>query len=415
MRKHQRRWRLAGIGITAAIATIASLATSTAAPAAGLPVDQHPHAQAHDHDPDPGGTARGTAASEATDIGIIAADKGWSLEATRRQMADQHAFGNLQNQIETRFPTSFAGAEFATSPGGRSFLRFKGAVPAAAEALATESGLDVGLTGGRRYSSAELADRTVASVKFFEAAGYPQVAAAVLRDGLIDIAVSGVAKPGVELPPALADGARVTYTEREVAGNLHTYGGAKISGGGFQCTTGFTVRSLITGTMGVTAAAHCTGMNTYDQPNTSPLISYLTSFQAQHIGLSGDVEWHVPSVHQILPEYYASPSDRRQVNSVETTAAVNNTYCLYSRMQGTRTCDQVYSTYIATLTGVGLATNLVGMDDMNGIGGDSGGPWSYGTEAAGTVCGWIWVPFGNHDTWSKAWLFDSALGIEVMV
>jgi hypothetical protein len=125
------------------------------------------------------------------------------------------------------------------------------------------------------------------------------------------------------------------------------------------------------------------------------LISYGTSFQAQHIGLNGDVEWHVPSSHQILPEYYASPSDRRQVNSVETTAAVNNTYCLYSRMQGTRTCDQVWSPVVAMLTLSSLASNLVGMDDSNTVGGDSGEPWSCSTDAAGTVVGAIGCPSGG--------------------
>jgi hypothetical protein len=55
------------------------------------------------------------------------------------------------------------------------------------------------------------------------------------------------------------------------------------------------------------------------------------------------------------------------------------------------------------------------MDDDNASPGDSGGPWSYQTEAVGTVVGWYWVPFGNHDAWSPAWLFDSALDVDVLV
>jgi hypothetical protein len=58
---------------------------------------------------------------------------------------------------------------------------------------------------------------------------------------------------------------------------------------------------------------------------------------------------------------------------------------------------------------------LIGMDDYNAEPGDSGGPWSYQTEAVGTVVGWYWAPFGNHDAWSPAWLFDSALDVDVLV
>ena len=111
---------------------------------------------------------------------------------------------------------------------------------------------------------------------------------------------------------------------------------------------------------------------------------------------------HSSPTHHDPAEYYADANDRREVNSVETSAAVNNTYCVYSRMQGNRTCDQVWSTFVAILTFDGLASNLVGMDDNNAVGGDSGGPWSYSTEAAGPSSA-PWVPFQTHDVWSRAW------------
>ena len=52
------------------------------------------------------------------------------------------------------------------------------------------------------------------------------------------------------------------------------------------------------------------------------------------------MEWKTTD-HVELAEYWASPSDRRDVRSVETWYSVNNWYCLYSRMTGVRSCDQV--------------------------------------------------------------------------
>ena len=142
-------------------------------------------------DTDPDFVAHDKATSEAIDIAIIAADKGWDVETTRQHMADQNRFGALQDQIEAQFPTKFSGARFAKTPGGKSYLQFKGAVPTAAKSLVAESGLNVGLTGGRKYSATELQDRSIAVVTFFGDAGYPQVASAVLANGTIEVVVSG--------------------------------------------------------------------------------------------------------------------------------------------------------------------------------------------------------------------------------
>lgn len=383
--------------VTACVATALYVAVALAAQAD----DPHPDSEAHDQ-----------TASETIDVAIVAQDKGWALDATQRHMDDQRKFGDLQDQIEAQFPTKFSGAEFAKTPGGKSYLRFKGAVPTAAKSLAAESGLNVKLTGGRKYSAADLAHRAVAIVTFFGNNGYQQVGAAVLADGTLSVAVTGTSQPGLALPSHLKNGVLVTFADHDVAPDFHTYGGAYIHGSSSQCTTGFSVELQTTGDLGVTTAAHCSGMNHYHQPEGGP--AYDTFWEDQHLGLYGDVEWHTTPDHSVLAEYYADPTDRREVNSVETSTAVNNTYCLYSRMQGTRTCDQVYSTYVVMLTSSGLASDLVAMDDSNSIGGDSGGPWSYSTEAAGIVKGSLWLPFKNHDTWSKAWRFDEAIDVEVL-
>jgi hypothetical protein len=354
------------------------------------------------------------AASDAIDIAIIAEKYGWTVAATGRHMTDQDTFGALQVQIEQQFPTTFAGAEFAEGPGGRSYLRFTGTVPAAARTLAAASGLNVELTGGRRFSVVELASRSVAVVQHLVGAGHPSVSAAVRPNGTIEVAASGAAKPGSALPPALREAVRVTFVPHAAAGDFSAQGGAKVldTDEGDRCTTGFSVRETGGTKTGVSTAAHCDGIDRYEMPWSSDWTA--APFEDQHLGLSGDVEWHTTQGTIDAAEYYADgdPDELREVNRVETGVAFNNVYCLYSHVGQDRTCDTVDSTIVTTFT-AGLASFLVGMDDMNAEPGDSGGPWSYSTEAAGSVVGWYWS-FGNHDSWNRAWFFDGALGVQII-
>jgi len=395
--------------LTAAAAVAVFVAVLPTAPTSG--------AAEHRHDPAPGGEALDKAAATAADVAIIAGTFGWTPEATRRHMEHQEVFGALVDETQARFPTAFAGAEHAETPGGRSWIRFKGEVPAAARALTSASGLDVGLTGGGRFSATELTDRAVAVVRLLADSGHRPVSAEVTPAGTIEVAANAPRRPGAVLPPALSEGVTLRFVEQPVAGDLHGYGGAAVrnSSTGSVCTTGFSVEHRVTAETGITTAAHCDGMNRYAQP-WSTLYDIDFPFRDQHIGGLGEVEWHATVAHSDLAEYYAdnSPSERREVNSVETGTAINNIYCLYSRIGGNRTCDSVTSTSVVLFT-TGLSWTLIGMDDKNAEPGDSGGPWSYQTEAVGTVVGWYWAPFGNHDAWSPAWLFDSALDVDVLV
>jgi streptogrisin C len=401
--------------LTAAAAAV--LAVAAVSPASVAAVPPTTAATAGHHDPAPGGGAMDKAAATAVDVAIIAETFGWTQEATRRHMQDQEAFGALLDEVVARFQSTLAGAEHAETPGGRSWIRFKGEVPAAARELASASGLDVGLTGGRKFSATELTERAVAVVRLLADAGHGPISAEVSPGGEIEAATNGPRRPGAVLPPALREGVNLRFVEQPVAGDLHGYGGAKVrnTSTGFRCTSGFSVEHRVTGETGVTTAAHCDGMNRYEQPwSTFTEIEF--PFREQHIGGLGEVEWHATVDHDDLAEYYAdgSSADRREVNSVETGTAVNNLYCLYSHVGGNRICDRVRSTSVVMFT-TGLAWTLIGMDDYNAQGGDSGGPWSYQTEAVGTVVGWYWAPFGNHDAWSPAWLFDSALDLDVLV
>lgn len=162
---------------------------------------------------------------------------------------------------------------------------------------------------------------------------------------------------------------------------------------------------------GITTAGHCTGMSLFDAE--SPEADFALYHRAEHCGSHGDMEWKT-TAHVELAEYWASPTNRRDVNSVETWYSNNNVYCLYSRMQGTRTCDRVYSHSVSQSGCQGRkAYRLVAMDHNRGIGGDSGGPWSYGTKAVGIVKGYKTIWFNKRDTFTKTSRFDEGLGVYV--
>jgi len=189
----------------------------------------------------------------------------------------------------------------------------------------------------------------------------------------------------------------------------HARGGRQVSGGGFVCTSGFSVYRISDGLNGITTAGHCTGMNLFDAE--FPEADFALFHRDEHCGSHGDLEWKTTN-HIELAEYWASPTDRRNVRSVETWYSVNNWYCLYSRMTGTRTCDQVYSTSTSQSGCQNRKSHrLVAMDSRSGIGGDSGGPWSWGTKAVGTVKGAKTIWFKWRSTFTKASRFDNALGV----
>ena len=361
--------------------------------------------------------AMGASEARTVDAEIIAADRGWSLDDTVAHLADQERFGELTLRLRERFPDRFSGAEFAAAPAGTSYVHFTGQVPPAAQAMAQESQLDVELAGGRKHTELQLRERSVDVVGFYASRGITDAGSAVLPNGRIAVTVNPGSSGDVpDLPPALRDGVDVEVVAKPVTDDFHTYGGRWIfdtTGG--SCTTGFSVDDLFSSDTGITTAAHCNGMDSMvhdDAPSPSS-----APFQDQHLGLFGDFEWHTALNHGEFANYYADVGELREVNSVESWGSinVNNTYCVYSRVNGTRTCDQVYSDFVNALTSSGFASSLIATDDLHATNGDSGGPWSYGTEAAGLVKGSQWIWFKTRSTWSVADLLPVGLGVVVMV
>jgi streptogrisin C len=354
------------------------------------------------------------AAANGRDVELVAKEFGWDLGATARHLEAQRAFGSLIGTIAQKLPDRYAGAEFAPEPGASSRIMVKGKAPDELRSLVAGSGLPVELLEGMRYSERELQQRSVEVVRALGQLGYSEVGSAVLPSGEIQVAVNGDPAAAQKLPRELLDGVSIVQSPKRMIVNEDVEGGVQVyATTGGSCTSGFSVRSTSTGTTGVSTAAHCTGINRYSLPgpNNDPTLFH----QSEHLGIFGDVEWKTTTDVEIA-RYWASPTDNRAVTSVWPAGsyAVNMTTCVHSRINATRSCDQIYSTFVNSLSGLTLVSSLIATDTDNTSPGDSGGPWSFGTIADGGHRGDQWIWFGTRNVFTKADLFPAALGVEVM-
>ncbi|MEL6893992.1 MAG: hypothetical protein AAFP84_20550, partial [Actinomycetota bacterium] len=239
-----------------------------------------------------------------------------------------------------------------------------------------------------------------------------EISTAVLPTGEIQIAVAGELKIDDELPEGLVEGVKIVEGPERLTNDEALEGGVQVyATGGGQCTSGFSVRSIFTGTEGISTAAHCFGINRFSQAGPDPVLVHA----GEHNGAFGDMEWKT-SAEDAVDNYWAGPGDYRDVGSVwgAGSFATNMVTCVHSRMQAQRSCDQIYSTSVSSTVNGITASNLVATDNDNTVGGDSGGPWSYGSIADGIHKGDKWIWFGTRNVFSKADLLPAALGVAVM-
>ena len=347
------------------------------------------------------------------DVAILARNRGWTLEATRNRMRFQDAFSNLVPKIAAKYANTYAGASMAPAPGDPAVIRFKGAVPPSAAADIAASGLTIDVKGGAKYTQKEIRERSTAIARYLMSLGYRDASTAVMPAGFVEVTIGSSSAPKPVLPPSLREDARITVIEGPANREEHTRGGAWLQVNGVNdCTSGFTVTSF-GGTDGVSTAAHCTNwLDEYNPPNGDD--DYDIDFQDEHLGLFGDMQWHT-SDHVEPAEYYATSTEIRDQDSVEPFLGITNNsdYCIYGRSSNNRECDEVYSDFVNAISGLTLISSLVGMTEDNTIGGDSGGPWSFGNEATGGHRGDQWIWFKYRNVFSVADLFPAALGVFV--
>jgi V8-like Glu-specific endopeptidase len=168
-------------------------------------------------------------------------------------------------------------------------------------------------------------------------------------------------------------------------------GGAKVSGTGGYCTSGFVVKNS-SGTTGVATAGHCEGINTYFNPNgsTIPLAWNLEIRDADQ-----DVEIHT-SAYLERPEFYADVATPRVLTGrrLRTSTAIGDVVCHRGESTG-YSCGPVSKTntqltYSNACNGVTCAETWVtvtGNANTACYPGDSGGPVFISQTAVGLLKG----------------------------
>lgn len=163
-------------------------------------------------------------------------------------------------------------------------------------------------------------------------------------------------------------------------------GGEWLRDDGFrECTSGWAVSGP--NGNGIVTAAHCTGLNELEHSYST--VDVDMTWRSQERG-NGDAEYHT-TTHTEVAEYFATNTAIRDVTGIKLTFLMlpGQSVCEYGRSSGTRTCAHtvIANNVTATFTDGVTVNNLVRVTGDNSIGGDSGGPWSWGTVAWGVHSG----------------------------
>lgn len=358
----------------------------------------------------------------ATDLALVAKGRGWTVEEAAAQHAVAEAFGKVQQEISAKHPSAYAGAKLSEKPGGAPTLYVKGKADDDLLTRVRAAGVAVEIVDNRRHSWLELEERSVLLNHRLVGIGYQDVVTS------FDETTSTVEAVVTRRPnlPAKAEqvlsrlsaedarGVRLTMTDGDVASDEAAYGGMSVQDDGvFECTSGWAVQNIGTGTTGVTTAGHCDGINQIVEPGVG---THALTHQAEHRGQWGDIEWKT-STQTEPDDFYATASEVRDVAAVEPRASitVGESVCVYGRSSNSRDCgDTVFRTSISCTNSGVFNDRLVAMNAKNTtIGGDSGGGWSFNFTAFGSHKGGCSVDGATRNAFSVADLFDEALGVSV--
>lgn len=372
----------------------------------------------------------------AADIELAAKEKGLPVADVRRSIEFHEFFSARFDDIAERFPGQVAGVWVDPVPATKGYVRFVGEVPVEATRMIDDMPMlgSISLVGGGRFSGeeqvarSEFAVRAIADLGIEYASGFYDPSRDVIR---LQLQVPKGAEPD-ENEAMIADTKNYIVAQLRTSSGLdalvsvddfeisvvesdepmfedqHCRGGNYLRDDGIrECTSGWSVKGPDGD--GIITAAHCTGLNQFEQPGVTP---YSMSFKSQVYGTGGDVEYHTTS-HGEYAEFYANAIVIRDVTATRSTQTmVGRTVCIYGRFSNVRSCDhEVTAINVAASNGTIITTNLAKTNHVTTTGGDSGGGWSWGTTAWG-------VHKGVRNSTSESFFTpirqaESALGVTV--
>ncbi len=363
----------------------------------------------------------GAQAAVMTDMALVAAARGWTLEQAVAHRALADSFGRIQEQLATDRPGLYAGAELSAVPDGAPTLYIKGRADEFVRQVVQSAGFPIDVIEGRPFSWRELEARSIRLNRRLAGLGFRDIVTsfdettsnveAVVKRGPAMAAVRAE-HVRARLPAEFRSGVRLQLVDEDIAIDEHAYGGMWVRDDGVNlCTSGWAVTNGVT--TGVTTAGHCTGINQIVEPGVGV---HALAHRAEHRGQWGDVEWKT-STHIEPDDFFASAADIRDVAAVEPRAniTVGEAICVYGRSSNARDCSHtVFRTSISCTNNGVFNDRLVAMNAKNTtIGGDSGGGWSFGVTAYGSHKGGCTVNNVLRNVFSVADLYDEALGVTV--
>lgn len=358
----------------------------------------------------------------AHDLALVAEAKGWTLEEAAADHLAAASVGAVAEALARDRPDVYVGAALAEEPRGAPTLYVKGSADADVLDLVAASDVEIVVADDQPFSFDELEARKLRVHEALEAAGFRYVATSVNIAGRGVIPAGVTVEPGLPrsvadivalLPADVRSSVRLTVHDRPNVHDEQAFGGMWVRDDGVnECTSGWSVRNINTGAFGVSTAGHCTGINQINHPGHGV---HALNFRNEHRGQWGDVEWHT-SAQAEPDDFFANATTIRDVAAVEARAniSVGESVCQYGRSSNDRDCSLEVQDVSQACTNSGVFNNrLVLMNGDTGIGGDSGGGWSFGSTAFGGHKGNCNPDHPNREVWSVADLFDEAIGVRV--
>jgi hypothetical protein len=383
IRRRMTRVHLTGLSISASIAV--ALALSGAA----LP------GNATGDEPEPLGVTE----AELIDAQMFAELKGISLDEAKLQLSNDHAAGPIVDAARRIAGDRFAGAWIDRAPWTLTIAvtgseKFKGL-----EQLTVSASIPVNIDYGAVSSELELVAEAERLAKWAVSTGGIDGVGVSPRTGALMIDTNSSAPAGIasKVPTAFPV---IVSVSAEPAKSEYRGGVALTS-----CTAGFTVKSTSTTQRGIVTAGHCGNTQAYAlTPTGTP--TYSTTYGGQLWGSTYDLQYHRVTSHTSTGVFYGPSATTPTTRVGSGTAVLDQFLCHRGKVTG-YSCGEVVSTSFAPTWANACNTSTcsavfvkVQHPALQGLPGDSGGPWFYGAAAYGIhmggSVGWkVYSPIGK--------------------
>lgn len=354
-------------------------------------------------------------AAVAEDAVAIAKQTDRPLDQVSAELDWQTKIKAEAQRLAETYPDAFTGVRIVSHEKREVWLGFKGKAPE----VRVPDGSEATVAGGQPMNAAELRKATdkaarAAKVSFgAETSAVPDIVA-----GSIDVIVAQK-KPAdaatktrdlrATTVGTSADAAelKVVFDPKASSGVEAASGGAKLEYTGsasLQCTSAFSI--IKNGTTGMLTAQHCTSAFTHENFNGDT--EYSASTVASTIGGNGDLRWYNTSTNEV-PQFRADYSDLRNLYTAPGFSE-GEWMCHFGYGNG-KSCDTVYRVGVSS----GGVSGLTAMTHHYTTGGNSGGPWFFGSGGYGVHRGWTSIWFSNRAVFTPLNRVMPAFGAYILV